>query len=79
LIVSIGDVTARCRECSGTEFEPVVSGELRLTTVLACKRCSTTVTYRELIEQIGEEAMKRANEALDNLGKKRGLPRKPKK
>ena len=70
MIVSVGDVTAKCRGCSGVEFEPVVAAKLRLASVLACSRCRKTTSYRELLDQIGEEAMRRANEAMRQLRKK---------
>jgi len=80
MIVSIGgDVTARCRACGGVKFEPLLEGQLELASVLVCSRCRATTTYRELLEQIGEEAMKRANESLDKLKTKKGRPRKPRK
>ncbi len=80
MIVSIGgDVTARCRACGGVKFEPLLEGQLELASVLVCSRCRATTTYRELLEQIGEEAMKRANESLDKLKTKKGRPHKPRK
>lgn len=80
MIVSVGgDVTARCPACGGIKFGPLLEGQLRLDSVLVCSRCAATTTYRELLDQIGEEAMKRANESLDKLQTKRGRPRKPRK
>ena len=43
---------------------------------MACSSCGQRTTYRELLEQIGEEAMKRANEALAALKKKKPKPGK---
>jgi hypothetical protein len=40
---------------------------------MACAGCGERTTYRELLEQIGEEAIQRANEAIANL------KRRPKK
>jgi hypothetical protein len=70
MIFRVGDVTAKCRSCGGVEFEPVVAAELRLGSVLACSGCRATATYHELLDQIGEEAMRRANEALRQLRRK---------
>jgi hypothetical protein len=75
MIVSVGDVTAKCRSCGGVDFEPVVAAKLRLGSVLACSRCKSPATYRELLDQIGEEAMRRANEAMQQLRKKPPPPR----
>jgi hypothetical protein len=52
---------------------------LHLTTLLRCSQCGAKTSYRDLLNQIGEEAMRRANEALDELKKKMTRPRKPKK
>jgi hypothetical protein len=74
--VSVGDITARCKECGGTEFKPLGSGSMRLTSRLVCIKCERATTYFDLLDQIGEEAMRRANESLAKL-KKNGR-RKPK-
>ena len=75
MIVSVRDIVARCKKCGGSDFKPSAAGELRLASVMACTSCGEKTNYRELLEQIGEEAMKRANEAIARLKKKRG-PRK---
>ena len=75
--VSIRDVTAKCPTCGSTEFDSTRES-LRLTTLLRCSQCGTTTSYRDLLHQIGEEAMRRANEALDELKKKLRRPSKPK-
>ena len=71
MIVAVRDIAARCRQCGKTDFKPLEGGdrrgELRLTTVLACSACGHRATYRELLEQIGEEAIKRANDAIERL------------
>jgi hypothetical protein len=77
--VSVRDVTAKCPACRGTEFETLLGEALRLTTLLQCSHCGAKSTYRELLDQIGEEAMRRANRALDDLKKKSPRDRKPKK
>lgn len=75
MLVAVRDIAARCRHCGKTDFEPLAAarGELRLTTVLACTACGHRATYRELLEQIGEQAIKRANEAIARLKRR---PRK---
>lgn len=67
MLVSIGDITAACERCSGCEFEPLTAGELRLSSELKCAGCGTRVRYLALLDQIGEEAMRRANKAIDEL------------
>jgi len=79
VIVSVGEVKARCRGCGGTDFTPAQPGELRPASVLACSGCGERSTYEELLDGIGEEAMKQANESLDGLKKKRRPPGEPKK
>ena len=69
MIVAIGDIAAGCVECGGGEFEPLSAAPLRLASHLKCSACSTRYTYLQLIDQIGEEAMRRANKALDELKK----------
>ena len=73
MLVAVRDIAARCRSCGKTDFRPLTAGELRLTTVLACSACGGRTTYRDLLEQIGEEAMRRANDAIARL------KRRPKK
>lgn len=79
MIVSVRDITAKCRSCGGTDFAPSGGGEANLATTMTCTRCAAATTYRELLEQIGEEAIRRANEAIEGLRKKGPGPRKPRK
>ena len=67
MLVAVRDIAARCRNCGKTDFKPPAAGDLRLTTLLACTSCGERSTYRELLEQIGEEAIRRANEAIARL------------
>ncbi|HEX7052345.1 MAG TPA: hypothetical protein VF211_00245 [Burkholderiales bacterium] len=73
MLVAVRDIAARCRKCGNTDFRPLGPGELRLGSAMACTSCGERTTYRDLLEQIGEEAIRRANEAIDRL------KRKPKK
>lgn len=70
MIVSIRDIAAGCVECGDGEFEPLSAEPLRLASTLKCSACGASHTYRQLIDQIGEEAIRRANKALDELQKK---------
>jgi DNA-directed RNA polymerase subunit RPC12/RpoP len=70
MLISIGDITAACPRCGGKEFEPQSEAPLRLATELKCPACGGKVKYLVLLDQIGEEAMRRANQALEELKKR---------
>jgi hypothetical protein len=65
--VSIGDITAECPHCGATEFEPQSAGALHLATEMKCAGCGAKTRYLALLDRIGEEAMRRANRAIDEL------------
>jgi hypothetical protein len=69
MVISIGDITAACPRCGGTEFQPLSAGSMRLASELKCAECGVKVRYLALLDQIGEEAMRRANKAIDALKK----------
>jgi len=71
MIVRIHDITALCPRCSGIEFEPLSAGPLRLPSELRCTACGARTRYLALLDQIGEEAMRRANRAIEDLKKNR--------
>ena len=73
MIVNIRDIAAWCVWCNGGEFEPLQPGPLRLSTELKCSACGAKYSYLQLLDQIGAEAIRRANKAMDELKKK---PRK---
>jgi hypothetical protein len=79
MIVSVRDITARCGECGGSDFTARNGAKPKLETVMTCSACGAKTSYLELLDQIGEEAMKRANQAIEDLKKKSGRPRKPRK
>ena len=79
MIVSIRDVSARCARCGETDFSQQDSGPLRLGTVMQCAACGRETTYRDLLDSIGEEAMRRANEAFAKLKKSSPKRRRPRK
>lgn len=70
MLISIGDIAAACPRCGGKDFEPLSAGPLRLATELKCGDCGEKVKYLQLLDQIGEEAMRRANQAIEELKKK---------
>jgi hypothetical protein len=79
MIIRIGDITATCPQCGGAQFDQLSPGPLRLTSELQCSTCPTKVKYLALLDQIGEEAMRRANKAIDELKRRPGRPDRPKK
>ena len=79
MIVSIRDMRARCASCGGMEFRQLDPGALRLATRMACIGCNDVTTYRDLLDSIGEQAMRRANEALAKPKKISPRRRKPRK
>ena len=79
MLVSVGDISARCKGCGGTDFKVLRPGALRFTSMMTCTRCERVTTYFDLLDDIGEQAMSRANESLANLKRKGRRGPKPKK
>jgi ribosomal protein S27AE len=71
MIVRIHDLTATCPRCGGIDFEPLTPGPVRLPSELRCTNCGAKTRYLALLDQIGEEAMRRANRAIEDLKKNR--------
>lgn len=71
MIIRIHDITAACPRCSSVDFEPLEPGPLHLPSELHCTNCGATTRYLALLDQIGEEAMRRANRAIEDLKKQR--------
>jgi len=70
MLINIGDITAACTRCGGTDLEPLSPGALRLASELKCTGCGAKLKYLALLDQIGEEAMRRANRAIEELKKR---------
>jgi hypothetical protein len=71
MIVSIGDIRAHCPGCGRVEFDERSRAELVLDAELRCTACGRKTSYRDLLDQIGEQAINQANESLSRLrGKK---------
>lgn len=70
MLISIGDISAACVRCGGKDFEPLGSSRPRLASELTCTSCGAKVKYLALLDQIGEEAMRRANKAIEELKKR---------
>jgi hypothetical protein len=79
MLVGIGDISARCKGCGGNDFKVLSAGALRLTSILACTACGRQTSYLDLLDAIGEEAIRRANEALAKLRKNPPRGSKPRK
>jgi hypothetical protein len=79
MIVTIRDLSARCAGCGGTDFKQHDGAALRLATVMTCNACGRETTYRELLDSIGEQAMRRANDALAKLKRNSLRRKKPRK
>jgi hypothetical protein len=71
MIVKIRDIAARCVACGGGDFDPISRKRVGLTSMLKCSACGARYAYVQLLDQIGELAMRRANKALDELKKKK--------
>jgi len=67
MIIGVGDVEAQCPACGGVQFDSMPRSELRTDIELTCSACGRKSTYHDLLEQIGERAMKQANESLARL------------
>ena len=67
MIVSIGDIVAHCPGCGAAEFDALPHEALRKDSVLRCSGCGRETAYVDLLEQIGQRAMDRANEAWTRL------------
>jgi transposase-like protein len=76
MIIRIGDITANCPECGATDFERLSPAPLRLASEFKCVGCGATFKYLVLLDAIGEEALRRANKAIDALKKRPGRPKK---
>jgi hypothetical protein len=70
VLIRVGEISATCARCGGTDFEPLSKGELLHTSELRCAGCGEKARYLALLDQIGEEAMKRANKAIEELKKR---------
>jgi len=79
LIVGVGEVSAKCLSCGKSEFTPLLAAPLRLASVLVCDGCKASATYRELRDQLGEEAVRRVKASVDELKNRTGRGKRPRK
>ena len=66
--LAVGQIEARCPGCGASDFHPG-GGKLEMQSELLCVACGKATPYQALLNQIGEQAMKQANEALAKLRK----------
>ncbi len=59
----VGNVTAKCPGCEGTDFMPPPDGRSGPHIKYACARCGASWTYARLIGQIGREVRRTASGA----------------
>jgi predicted nucleic-acid-binding Zn-ribbon protein len=69
----VGGVTAHCAKCGAHEFVLGKHVARDVSITLVCVKCGTETPRRALVDQIGEEIMKRANEALEKARKWRAV------
>ena len=62
--VTIGRITAHCPLCGAKDFAPAMQPADEHRESFICVACRTETFRRVLIDQIGQEAMRRANDAL---------------
>jgi hypothetical protein len=69
--LSVGHIEAQCLACGGADFDMPEMPSLSRDSVFTCAKCGRQNGYDDLLNQIGEQAMKQANESLAKLrGKK---------
>jgi len=77
--IRVDDLVARCKRCGSVEFRRLSDEPLRPQSALACEGCEQRTTYRELLDGIGEEAMRLARESIARMKKTKMRPRRPRK
>jgi len=68
--VYVGQITAHCEQCGCEDFQPTL-GEPSCPAELACFNCGLSTTRRELLTQISDETVRRAQAFLDASRKAR--------
>jgi hypothetical protein len=71
--VRVGDIVAQCPECGETRFRRRMragNGGEKADTIYTCLSCNAKVSRLDLVNQIGDEATRRARAAFDSLRKK---------
>jgi hypothetical protein len=58
--LSVAGIFARCLACQGDDFNPIIKISSETRNVFVCAGCRKPAHYNELMLQIGEEAVRRA-------------------
>jgi hypothetical protein len=64
--IRIRSVSAKCSGCGASDFVPPQM-PFGIEDTFICSSCQQKMTYGELLDSIGEEAMRQAERALDSL------------
>jgi len=73
-VVQVGNILAQCPACGETRFrrrKGATDGDDERSLVYTCVNCGNKSTRLELVNQIGDEAVRRAARAFDSLRKKK--------
>ncbi|HVL34619.1 MAG TPA: hypothetical protein VM489_03015 [Burkholderiales bacterium] len=71
----MGDLAALC-PCGASEFASESTPPPKLDSVFTCAACGRRQTYGELLDSIGEQAIKRARDSLEALKREGGAQRR---
>lgn len=77
--VKVGDITAQCPHCGDTRFRrrsAADDGDEDPKAVYSCLGCREPISRLALLEQIGDEAIRRAKQSLKSMRKTSGRPKK---
>jgi hypothetical protein len=77
--VKVGDITAQCPQCGEIRFRRrsrAGDGGEDAKTVYTCLSCRETISRLALLEQIGDEAIRRAKVSLKSMRKGAGRSKK---
>lgn len=69
--IQIWNVTARCRECGGEDFDYPDPNHTAPEAPLVCRRCKTTTNRASLGVYIAEQVIEQRKRRLENVRKKR--------
>ena len=71
--ISVGQISARCENCGGEEFQPL-PGETSPVLELVCFACGQGTTRRALLMQVADETVRRAQAFLEASRSQRNRP-----
>jgi hypothetical protein len=75
--VRYGNISARCADCGGRQFELIAPQKaLQPTSLFSCYQCGAHAFHGELIARIGDEAMRRAQVGIATLKERHAQNRK---